>query len=129
MDYRLIADAVMLVHFGFIAFVVAGGYLAWRWPRLIWAHVGAALWGFVTVLFSIRCPLTDVEDWARVAAGQEKLRGTGFIDTYIEDVIYPEEYTLQLQALAALVVATSWIGFARRRRRQRRSLQVSAPRP
>jgi hypothetical protein len=119
MGYRLFADAVMLVHFGFIVFVVAGGFLAWRWPRAIWLHLSAALWGFATVAFAIRCPLTSFEDWARVRAGQSALRGTGFIDHYIENVIYPEEYTRQLQALAALVVLVSWVGFGWRRRRAR----------
>jgi hypothetical protein len=115
--YRLVADLVMLVHFGFLVFVVTGGFVAWRWPAAIWAHLGAALWGLATVVFSIRCPLTDVEDWARVRAGQARLSGTGFIDHYIENVLYPERYTLALQVLAAGVVAVSWVGYVVRRRR------------
>jgi hypothetical protein len=115
----------MLVHFSFIAFVVAGGFLAWRWPWVIWANVTAALWGLATGGFSIRCPLTDIENWARVRAGQEELRGTGFIDHYIENVIYPEECTLQMQAMGALVVVASWLGFAWRR--WPASREVSAP--
>lgn len=123
MGYRLVADSVMLVHFGFLVFVVVGGYLAWRWPRLIWAHLAAAAWGLATVVFSIRCPLTDVEDWARQRAGQARLSGTGFIDHYVENVIYPERYTRELQVLVALVVTVSWLGVVvlRRRRGGRRS--------
>ena len=60
------ADLTMLVHFTFLAFVVFGGFLAWKWPRVIWAHLLLAAYGFATIAFSIRCPLTDVEDWARV---------------------------------------------------------------
>lgn len=117
MGYRIVADAVMLLHFGFLTFVLLGGFLAWRWPRAIWAHLVAAAWGLATVAFSIRCPLTDVEDWGRVRAGQTRLSGTGFIDHYIENVLYPEQYTRQLQALAALVVLGSWVGFVWRQRR------------
>lgn len=120
MGYRLIADLTMLVHFGFLAYVVLGGFASWWRPRLVWPHVAVAVWGFATVVFSIRCPLTDVEDWARVRAGESRLTGTGFIDHYIENVLYPERYTLQLQAAAAGVVLLSWLGFlvlARRRRR------------
>ncbi|KGN30971.1 membrane protein [Knoellia sinensis KCTC 19936] len=112
----VLADAVMLVHFAFLLFVVLGGFLAWRWPKLIWVHVPAAVWGFATVAFSIRCPLTDVEEWARERAGEEALAGTGFIDHYIEGVLYPERYTAVLQLLAAASVIVSWAGFAWRHR-------------
>ena len=114
MGYRVLADSVMLVHFGFLAFVVFGGFLSWRWPRLIWVHLAAASWGLATVVFSIRCPLTDVEDWARERAGEARLSGTGFIDHYIENVLYPERYTALLQALAAATVLVSWVGYVLR---------------
>jgi Protein of Unknown function (DUF2784) len=119
MGYRIMADAVMLLHFAFLAFVVLGGFLAWRWPRLLWTHAAAAGWGFATVVLSLRCPLTDVEEWARSRAGQARLRGSGFIDHYIEGVLYPEQYTALLQALAALAVVVSWVGVAVRRRSSR----------
>lgn len=116
-----VADAVMLVHFMYLLFVVIGGFLAWRWPRLIWVHVPAALWGLAVVVFSIRCPLTDVEDWARDRAGESRLSGTGFIDHYIEGVLYPERYTVLLQVLAGAAVLVSWVAFPWRRR------EVSGP--
>ena len=116
--YRLLADLTMLVHFTFLAFVVFGGFLAWKWPRVIWAHLLLAAYGFATIAFSIRCPLTDVEDWARTRAGEAKLTGTGFIDHYIEGVLYPQEYTRLLQAAAAAVVLGSWLGLVIRRRSQ-----------
>jgi hypothetical protein len=33
-NYRLLADAALLVHAAFVAFVVLGGLLVPRWPRL-----------------------------------------------------------------------------------------------
>src|SRR5262249_7180849 len=39
MFYRVLADAVVLAHLCFIAFVAVGGVLAWRWPRLVWLHL------------------------------------------------------------------------------------------
>lgn len=110
MGYRLLANATMLVHFAFLLYVVGGGFLAWRWPRALWPHLVAASWGFATVLFSIRCPLTTVENWAREQAGLAQLSASGFIDHYLENVIYPGRYTGQVQALAAVVVLASWAG-------------------
>jgi hypothetical protein len=116
--YALLADLVMFLHFTFLACVVFGGFLALKWPRVIWAHVLLVAWGFSTIVFSIRCPLTDVEHWARARAGEARLTGTGFIDHYIEGVLYPEDYTRLLQAAAAVIVAGSWVGFVMRRRFQ-----------
>ena len=128
MGYPLLADAVMLVHFAFLAFVVFGGFLAWRWPWVIWPHLALAGWGFSTIVFSLRCPLTDVEDWAREHGGEQPLSGTGFIDHYLENVVYPERYTRQIQVLAALVVVVSWVGLFLRRWRNRRETSWAARR-
>ena len=33
MLHRLLADGVMATHFGYLVYLVVGGFLAWRWPR------------------------------------------------------------------------------------------------
>jgi Protein of Unknown function (DUF2784) len=109
MAYKLLADATMVVHFAFLAYVVAGGFLAWRWPRGIWPHLLAAGWGLSTLVFRLNCPLTWLEDWSRRKAGGSGL-SNGFIDTYLTGIVYPERYTRLLQSLAAAVVAVSWVG-------------------
>jgi len=38
---RLAADLVALLHGAFVLFVVFGGLLVWRWPRLAWPHLPA----------------------------------------------------------------------------------------
>ena len=94
MAYRLIGEAAMVVHFLILVFMAVGGFLAWRWPRLIWAHLAVAAWGLVSVVTGVECPLTALEDWGRRNAGERGLRPTGgFIDHYIEGVVYPQEYT------------------------------------
>ena len=65
MAYRLLADVTMVVHFVFLAYVVAGGFLAWRWPQAIWPHLLAVGWGLSTLVFHLHCPLTWLEDWSR----------------------------------------------------------------
>lgn len=120
MSYRLLATAILVVHFGYLAYLLAGGFLAWRWPRTLWLHVIAAAWGFVVVAAQLTCPLTVAENWARRRAG-EPTTAQGFIDHYIEGVLYPQRYTGLVQALAAVVVLGSWTGLARRRRRRART--------
>ena len=43
--YGWLADAVVVIHLAFIAFVTAGGLLLW-WRRAVaWVHVPAMAWG------------------------------------------------------------------------------------
>jgi len=87
--YRLLADAVLLLHFGFILFVIFGGFLCFRWPKLVWAHIPAALWGGVIALVGWICPLTFIENHFRVKGAGEGY-SSSFIDQYLLPVIYPE---------------------------------------
>lgn len=116
MMYRIIGEAAMVAHFLFLLFMALGGFLAWRWPRLIWPHLGVVAWGIMSVITGVECPLTVVEDWGRVNAGLEGLPPSGFIDHYIEGVIYPEEYTNLARLGVAVLVVFSWVGYLWRRR-------------
>ncbi|GAA2880104.1 DUF2784 domain-containing protein [Nonomuraea rubra] len=113
--YRLLADAAMVVHFAFLLYMAVGGFLAWRWRRTIWAHLAVAAWGVLSVVAGVECPLTLAEDWARHGAGQEGLPASGFIDHYIEGVIYPEEYTNLARLGVAVLVLFSYVGYVLRR--------------
>ena len=119
--YAVLADATMLVHFAFLVFLVVGGFLAWRWPRVIYAHALMVAWGVLITVFSLECPLTGPEDYFRRRAGEEGLGSEGFIDTYLTDVIYPQEALWLVRGLVAALVLVSWIGFGVLRRRHARS--------
>jgi hypothetical protein len=56
MGYRLLADTSMVAHLGFLAYVVVGGFLAWRWPRAIWPHVVLVRMGSVDRRIPSRLP-------------------------------------------------------------------------
>ncbi|MGO4614250.1 DUF2784 domain-containing protein [Nocardia sp. 2YAB30] len=129
MLYRLLADSTAAAHFAFVAYVVVGGFLAWRLPRTIWPHLVAAVWGFSTVVFGFDCPLTHLENWARDRAGQARLPSSGFIDYYITGVLYPEDALGLVRILAALLVAASWIGYvwALRQRPGGPTVRLNAP--
>ena len=88
MPYRLLADAVLLLHFGFLAFVVGGALLVWRWPRLAWLHLPALAWGAYVVLAGEICPLTPLENALRLAGGGGGYEGS-FIEHYLLPLIYP----------------------------------------
>jgi hypothetical protein len=115
MMYRLIADAAMVVHFAFLLYMAVGGFLAWRWRRTIWAHLAVASWGVLSVVIGVECPLTLAEDWGRRNAGLAGLPASGFIDHYIEGVIYPEEYTNLARLGVAVLVLFSYAGYVLRR--------------
>lgn len=87
MIYRLLADAVAVVHAGFVLFVAVGAFLVlWR-RRVAWAHVPAVLYGAALEFFGWICPLTPLEQGLRRSAGQAGYAG-GFIDHYLRELIY-----------------------------------------
>ncbi len=107
MWFRLAADAIVLVHFAFVIFVIAGGFIVLRWPRAAWIHVPAAIWGAAIEFGGWVCPLTPLENALRAAAGQAGYAG-GFIEHYIVRILYPPGLTPALQiALGVLVVAVN----------------------
>jgi hypothetical protein len=126
MAYEWLATIVLCAHFAFLAYVILGGFLAWRWPRAFWPHLAAAAWGLAVVAIPLTCPLTNVEDWARRKAGEQGLGDVGFIDRYIEGVLYPERYTRLLQVAVAVVVLGSWLGAVVIRNITRRKRQDTA---
>lgn len=119
MVYQVIGDTAMVLHFAFLVYVTLGGFLAWRWPRMIWPHLIVAAYAFGITVIGWDCPLTHVEEWGRTNAGQNGMAEVGFIDHYLTGVIYPEEHLLTAQLLVALSVAISWLGWFILRGRRR----------
>ena len=117
--FHALAELVVVVHAGFLVFLVAGGFLAWRWRWVIWAHVAAAGWSLGIVTIGQPCPLTALEHWARRRSGQP-VDGRGFIDTYVKGIIFPGALTQWLRVAVFVVVAASYAGLWRRRRRSTR---------
>lgn len=88
MPYRLLADAVLVLHLAFVAFVVAGGLAVLCWPRIAWLHLPALAWGAWVVLAGEVCPLTPLENALRQAAGGGVYQDS-FIEHYLIAIIYP----------------------------------------
>src|SRR5262245_64645941 len=104
MLYRCLADAVVLVHLAFVAFVVAGGLVVLRWPRAAWLHVPAALWGAAVEWSGAVCPLTPLEVTLRRWGGEAGYTG-GFVEHSVLPLLYPAALTRGIQVvLGSLVV-------------------------
>ena len=118
MIQRVLADLILALHLAFVAFVLLGGLLAWRWRRAPWLHLPAVLWGVFVEVTGGRCPLTPLEVSLREAAGEAGYAGS-FVDHYLTPLLYPAGLTPPVQwGLAAVVVLTNalvygWVWWAR----------------
>jgi hypothetical protein len=122
MIHRLLADAVLVLHLAFILFVMLGGFLVLRCPRVAWLHVPVFLWGAAIEFGGWICPLTPLEKWLRDRGGEAAYSG-GFIEHYVTAMIYPEGLTRSIQLLiGAGVLAINAAIYLRlwQRRRERR---------
>ena len=126
--YRLAADAVLVIHVGFVAFVILGlvltviGILArWQWIRNFWfrsLHLAAILLVVVQSLLGVMCPLTIWENELRQLAGQTAYRGD-FIATWLHDLLFidaePWVFTLCYTLFGLAVLATFLLAPPRRK--------------
>ncbi len=94
--YQLLANAVVLLHLGFILFVAAGWIAVMRRWRVSLLHLPAVAWAALVEFRGWLCPLTTVENWLRDRAGAGSYGG-GFIDRYVVPIVYPASLSRELQ--------------------------------
>ncbi|MGB5161395.1 MAG: DUF2784 domain-containing protein [Thermoanaerobaculia bacterium] len=99
----LAADLVASLHFAFVVFVVSGGLLVLRWPRLAWLHLPAVAWGASIELLGWICPLTPLENRLRHEAGLAGYEG-GFVEHYLVPLLYPASLSRSVQVILGLSV-------------------------
>ena len=129
--YRLAADAVLILHATFVAFVVFGLLLVivgwargWKWVRNVWFR-GGHLLAIATVVAQswagVPCPLTTLEGVLRRRAG-ESFYSEGFVAHWLHRVIFyeaePWVFGLCYTIFGGLVVVT-WVVCPPRRPRRR----------
>ncbi len=104
MIYGLAADAVLLLHVAFVAFVVVGALLVFRWRWIALLQLPAAVWGAAAEFFSFVCPLTPLEQGLRRMAGEASY-SESFIKHYLAPLLYPAGLSPSIQYwLGALVI-------------------------
>jgi hypothetical protein len=118
MANRLAADAVLAAHLAFVLFVVFGGLLALRRPRVAWLHLPAVAWAAAIEFSGWICPLTPLEVTLRHGAGEAGYGGD-FVEHYLVALIYPAGLTRELQVSigAAVLLINLVVYFVLWRRR------------
>lgn len=123
LPYQWFADAVLVVHFAVVVFVIgglaaviAGNLRHWRWvnrPGFRVAHLAAIGFVVLQAWLGAVCPLTWLESWLRVQAGQGAYSAS-FIEYWIQKILFYEAPTWVFVAVYSaflLVVIASWIRF------------------
>ena len=109
MSYWLAANLLLVIHLGFVCFVVLGGLLVGKWRWLAWVHIPAVVWGVLIEFQGWLCPLTPLEQRLREAAGQTGYGG-GFIEHYLVPVLYPAQLNYEMQIILGALVIVINIG-------------------
>lgn len=110
MIHSLLADIVTVLHLGFVLFVVLGGALVLRAPRVAWLHVPAFAWGALISFAGWVCPLTPLENHLRREAGEAGI-GASFVEHYLLPILYPGALTREIQVVLGVGVLLVNAGF------------------
>ena len=103
MGYSVAANALVIVHFAFVCFVVLGGLLVLKWRWLALLHIPCVIWGALIEFQGWLCPLTPLEQRLRAAGNQAGYPG-GFIEHYIVSLLYPTYLNRDIQILLGSLV-------------------------
>ena len=113
MGFHLAANAIAILHLGFILFVVFGALLVLRWRWVMWLDLPAAVWGVLIEFAGWYCPLTAYENAMLRRAGEAGY-SQGFVAHYVFAVIYPHGLTRGIEIfLGALVLLVNLIIYVR----------------
>ncbi len=128
MPFPFLADTVLLIHFAIVVFVVAGlpvivagNWLGWAWVNAYFfrvLHLLAILVITAQAWLGQYCPLTLLESWLRLQAG-EAAYGTSFVQHWLERALYfnaPLWVFAVVYSLFAALVALAWWFYPPRRR-------------
>lgn len=120
LDCSDLALAVVVVHLGFLLWVVVGALVTRgrRWAAAL--HIGCLAYGIVIELSPWPCPLTALEQHFEACAGLAPYQGS-FLLHYLQLLVYPNlSNTVLIAGAVAVCCANLWIYAERWRRDQKR---------
>lgn len=123
LSYKMLADAVLVIHFGIVLFVVLGlpviligNRFGWTWVNSLWWRLVHLAFIGVVVLqdwLGQYCILTDLESAFRIKAGQHEYQNS-FIEHWLQRVLYfdaPQWVFTLAYTFFGLIVAWAWLRF------------------
>lgn len=121
MIYALLADSILIFHFGYVLFTVGGELLIllgavvkWRWIRnrtFRIVHLVSVIFVAAEALAGVLCPLTELEYSLRVKAGQNVERELSFLARMVRSIIFydfPWQFFLALYIGFGLLVLLTY---------------------
>ncbi len=111
------AVAVAVVHMGFLAYIVFGGFLGLRRLAWLWPSIATTLYSAYVTLAHFTCPLTTLEKWLLEVGGRVPYEGS-YIANYLHDVLYPAQYERAAWLIAMGISLTSYAVVLTRQRRR-----------
>lgn len=103
MIHRFLARLVLTTHIAYVAFVIFGSLLVFRWPGIAYLHLAAVVWAFATLAFDLGCPLTPWEKASWRRAGIEPYP-EGFLQHHILRTRFAPEHSRRNHMIIGLLV-------------------------
>ncbi|WP_418318990.1 DUF2784 domain-containing protein [Piscinibacter sakaiensis] len=133
--YALLADAVLLLHFAVVIFVVGGPIVVlvgnrvdWAWVNRLGfrlAHLAAIAYVALQAWLGATCPLTHLENRLRSMASEQQAYSGSFVEYWIQRVLFydapPWVFVFAYTSFLLLVMLIWWIYPPARRKRERQA--------
>jgi hypothetical protein len=86
--YKLLADAVVLLHLVWILFLFVGAIWGRRYKAVRIIHLGGLAFALISEIMDWLCPLTHLEVWLRANHDPTLSYAGSFVVHYVEELIY-----------------------------------------
>ena len=110
--YSVLAVLVLILHALFILWVVFGALFTRSRPVLRWLHIVSLVWGMLTELLPLPCPLTVLENSLEAKAGVQPYQG-GFLLHYLDKLVYPDISATLLTVAGVIICALNLVLYGR----------------
>ena len=111
MVYRLLGDAVMILHFMWILFILFGFFIVIKYRALLGLHLGGLVFTLVLNIGGWLCPLTYLENYLYSLYNPGLIYSGSFIGRHLQQIIYLDVDESYLRIGAILWVIFNLCGY------------------